>query len=83
MKYKITKHIPAFCYVNKEKDLFIENLDDIYDLEFVKEISKLAKFDRFSLNEDATLLIVHFTNDTYYVLAYIVEIANPNKGIIW
>ncbi len=83
MKYKITKHIPDFCDVNKEKDLLIESLDEIYNLKFVKEISKLTKFDHFSLNEDETLLIVHFTNNTYYVIAYIVEIANPNKGIIW
>jgi hypothetical protein len=83
MKYKITKHIPAFCDLNKEKDLFIESLDEIYNLEFVKDISKLAKFDHFSLNEDETLLILHFTNNTYYVLAYIVEIANPTKGIIF
>lgn len=80
MKYKITKHIPSFCDVDKEKDLFIEKLDDIYDLEFVKRITKLEKFDHFQLNEDETLLLVHFSNNTYYVLAYIEDLENKSKG---
>lgn len=83
MKYKITKHIPDFCDVDKEKEIFIENLNDIYNLEFVKHISKLEKFSCFEVNEDETLLIIHFDNNTCYVLAYIVELANSNKGIIF
>jgi len=69
MKYKITKHLPAFCDVDKEKEIFVEKLDDIHKLEFVVKISKLEKFESFSLSEN--FLIVNFKNNTSYVLAHI------------
>lgn len=82
MKYKITKHIPDFYDIGETKEVFIEKLDDIYNLDFIKRIRNLRNFNSFSINEDKTLLIVNFTT-TYFVLAHIEEIANPNKGIIW
>lgn len=79
MKYKITKHIPDFFDVGKDKELFVEKLDDVYNLEFVKRVRNLRNFSSFSINEDKTLLIVNFIT-TYYVLAHIEELENTNKG---